>query len=120
MKRVLVVDDEEALRRLYGECFKEAGYQVWLAADGQEALDLILESCPDILFSDVNMPVMGGIELLERLQKAEKVPPITVLLSGALTEQIRRRALEYGATAVLSKSTPQQNLEVVERLAAGL
>lgn len=120
MKRVLVVDDEEALRKLYGALFKEAGYQVRLAADGQEALELILESCPDILLSDVNMPVMSGIELLERLQRVEEIPPIVVLVSGTLTEQIRRRALECGASAVLSKGALQQNLEVVERLVAGL
>jgi len=121
MKRILVVEDEEALRKLYAELFKTIpDYQARLAANGQEALDFILESCPDILLCDVNMPVMGGIELLERLQEVKEIPPIIVLVSGSFTEQLRERALECGASAVLIKTSLEKSLEVVERLAAGL
>lgn len=119
MKRILVVEDEEPLRRLYGELFKAIpDYQARLAANGQEALDFILESCPDILLCDVNMPVMGGIELLERLQKVKETPPTIILVSGSFTEQIHRRALECGASAVMIKTSLEKSLKVAERLAS--
>lgn len=76
---VLVVEDEAMVRDLAVRVLKAAGYTVLSAGDGQEALELVekLEGCVDLVLSDVVMPVMGGIEMAERLQ--EEYPRLKVL-----------------------------------------
>jgi CheY-like chemotaxis protein len=74
---VLVVDDEERIRSMLDGFFRGRGYHVRLAADGAAALAAIEEQIPDIVLSDIRMPVMDGIELLriirERFQRIRHV-----------------------------------------------
>jgi len=78
MKRILVVDDEEAIRLLYQEELQEAGYQVAVAADGHEALRMVQQSRPDLLTIDIKMPGMDGIELLRRVREVHRELPIII------------------------------------------
>lgn len=78
MKRILVVDDEEAIRLLYREELQEAGYQVVLAADGDEALRMVQRDRPDLMTVDIKMPGMDGIELLRRVREIYRDLPIII------------------------------------------
>jgi CheY-like chemotaxis protein len=78
MKRILIVDDEEAIRLLYREEFTEDGYAVDLAADGVEALRRIQEVRPDLMVVDLRMPHMDGIELLARTRDLYRDLPIVI------------------------------------------
>lgn len=78
MKRILVVDDEEAIRLLYQEELQEAGYQVALAADGHEALRMVQQTRPDLMTIDIKMPGMDGIELLRRVREIYRNLPIII------------------------------------------
>jgi len=78
MKRILVVDDEEAIRLLYQEELQEAGYQVAVASNGHEALRMAQQSRPDLMTIDIKMPGMDGIELLRRVREVYRDLPIII------------------------------------------
>lgn len=75
---VLVVDDDAAFRASTGEVIASCGYSVMRASDGLEALELLSKLVVGVLVLDIQMPRLGGLELLDRLEQ----PPPTVLLSA--------------------------------------
>ena len=86
MKRILIADDEEALRRLYQEEFEEDGYEVVLAGNGKEVLSRLEDPdhLPDIIVMDIRMPEMNGIDTLRVIK--EKYPRLPVILCSAYSE----------------------------------
>jgi len=66
MARILVVEDDEDQRKRYAEYFEDK-FEVALAGNGQEALDMLKKSVFDVILSDVNMPGMGGLELYDKV-----------------------------------------------------
>jgi DNA-binding NtrC family response regulator len=97
--RVLVVDDEAAIRSQLEESLQEAGWETRGAGDGAEAVELALQHSFDLCLSDIRMPTMGGIELLQRL--AETSPETMFILMTAFggldtaLEALRRGAVDY-------------------------
>ena len=81
MKKILVADDEMAIRLLYSEELKEEGYEVYTATNGREALDIIEKVPLDLVILDIKMPEMDGIEALRQIK--EKKPDLPVVLSTA-------------------------------------
>ena len=83
MAKVLVVDDEPDLRFLHRRILVRAGHDVSEACDGAAALESVRESPPDLVVTDVMMPVMGGIEFIQRLRADPSTEAIPVLaISG--------------------------------------
>ncbi len=78
MRTILVVDDEEAIRLLYQEELREAGYHVEVASDGHAALKMVQRSRPDLMTIDIKMPGMDGIELLRRVREIYRDLPIVI------------------------------------------
>jgi len=74
MASALVVDDSKATRMILARTLREFGYAVTEAADGQQALEELshLESVPELILTDWNMPVMNGLEFLREVRKAER------------------------------------------------
>lgn len=83
MKTVLIVDDEEPIRDLLAIMLIEAGYRVLRAADGGEALVLATSERPDLILSDVMMPVLSGVELSRRLRLNPELRDIPIILMSA-------------------------------------
>ena len=83
MAHILVADDEPCIRQLLKQCLVKAGHSVTLAADGREALVLIAEQKPDIVFLDVMMPRLDGFELLTRLKQDPGTAEIPVIMLTA-------------------------------------
>ena len=79
--RVLIVDDEEAVRSSLRMIFEYEGYEVLLAANGPAGLKMAEQESPDLVFLDIKMPQMDGLEVLKRLKAEEPSPPV-VILSG--------------------------------------
>jgi DNA-binding response OmpR family regulator len=104
MARILIAEDEEALRGLLRRALAEAGHAVTTAADGAEALDLIVNEggAFDLLLTDIKMPLMDGIALA--LAVARDYPRVAVLLMTGYAEQHARVAgLETLIHGVVSK-----------------
>ncbi len=102
--RVLLVDDSLSVRRVVGERIKRLGYEVVLAADGQEALDLALQEHFDAVITDLEMPKLNGFELLESLRRREQfaTTPMAMLTSRA-SDKHERLAFELGINEYLTK-----------------
>ncbi|MBI5236444.1 MAG: response regulator [Deltaproteobacteria bacterium] len=77
-KRILVVDDEEGLRLLYKEELEDAGWEVVLAASGEESIKKIEEIPVDLLLLDIKMPGMDGVEVLRRVKEKWKDLPVVL------------------------------------------
>jgi putative two-component system response regulator len=118
--KILLVDDEPALRELLRTTFEGAHVQVDEAASGLEAEARIKRRRPDVVILDLRMPGMSGAELCRRLKANEKTKHIPiVLLTGADAEEARR-AQRAGAEALVRKPfSPLDLVALVERLAGG-
>ncbi len=116
--KILLVDDEPALRELLRATFEGADVSVDEASSGQEAEERIRRRRPDVIVLDLRMPGMDGTELCTRLQADPKTKSIPiVLLTGAEPEEARR-AQRAGATALVRKPfSPLDLLSIVQRVA---
>lgn len=109
-KRILVVDDSLNTREIERDVLEAWGYQVTLAEHGQEGLDKAIAEEFDAVLTDVEMPVMDGFTLTERLREHERYRerPIIIITSRE-KESDRRRGIEVGADAYIVKGTFDQN-----------
>lgn len=123
MKRILLVDDEEAILELmsatlaYGD-----GYQFVLARDGEEALKAARRDKPDLILLDIRMPKKDGYYVCRALKQDPATAHIQVVVLSALAQEVeRQKALDSGADAFLTKPfSPMALLEKVEQsLSAG-
>jgi two-component system response regulator ResD len=115
-QKVLVVDDEERIRRLIRMYLEREDFIVEEASDGKEALEMALENQYDVILLDVMMPEMDGIEVCEELRK-EKTTPV-IMLTAKGEESNRVQGFEVGADDYIVK--PFSPREVVLRVKAVL
>jgi two-component system KDP operon response regulator KdpE len=113
--RVLVVDDEAAMRRGICVCLTARGYAVEEARSGEEALGVFHERRPDLLLLDINMPGMSGLEVCRRIRSMDSKAGI-VMVTVRDTEEDTIQALEAGADDYIRK--PFRVGEMLARLAA--
>jgi len=116
MKRILVVDDDEAVRQLYAEELAEAGYAVALAASGPEALEAVRAGRPDLVTIDLKMPGMDGIELLSRVRELHRDLPIVISTAYG---DLRRDFGTWGSDAYLTKKSDLTELKTQIRQLLG-
>lgn len=81
---LLIVDDQQGVRRLLYEAFSDEGYHVRIAEGGQEALKMVSQEVPDLILLDIKMPMMNGLETLKELRKID--PQVPVLMMTAYGE----------------------------------
>jgi two-component system response regulator MprA len=113
--RILVVDDEPAVRNAVDRALRLEGYDTELAADGQEALDALADAAPDALVLDLLMPRVDGLEVCRRLRAAGDRTPVLVLTArDAVPDRVR--GLDAGADDYLVK--PFALEELLARLRA--
>lgn len=79
--KILIVDDDQHIRRLYKEELEEDGYEVVVAATGAEAMELFEKENPDLVTLDILMPDVDGIKILRQMK--EKRPRIPIIMSTA-------------------------------------
>jgi chemosensory pili system protein ChpA (sensor histidine kinase/response regulator) len=119
---VLIVDDSITVRELLSLSFSKTGYRVEQARDGQEAWEKLRGGLPcDIVFCDIEMPRMNGLELLSNLQKYPRLATIPVaLLTSRGSERHRQVAAKLGASGYFTKPyTEIDLLSAAERMIAG-
>ena len=100
-QRVLVVDDENAIRRYLHAALSAQGFTVYEAASGEEALNMVLSSRPDIIILDLGLPDFDGIEVTRRLREWSQTP--IIILSVREAENDKIAALDAGADDYLTK-----------------
>lgn len=108
MKTLLIVDDEKNIRTLYEQELNEDGYQVLLAEDGKQALDIIAKKHIDLAVLDIKMEGMNGIEALKRMMEMNK--DIKVILNSAYS-YYKSDFSTWSADAYLIKSSDTSELK---------
>lgn len=117
MTKILVVDDEKNLRTLYQSELGHEGYEVAVAADGQEALRLLEVDRPDLVILDIRMPGLDGIETMSRM--LGKDPHVPVILNTAYSSY-RDSFLSWSADAYVIKSSDLGELKLrIRQVLAG-
>src|SRR5512147_2683830 len=100
-QRVLVVDDESAIRRYLRTALTAQGFAVYEASNGQETLNAVVENRPDIIILDLGLPDLDGVEVTRRLREWSNTP--IIILSVREAEQDKIAALDAGADDYLTK-----------------
>ncbi|MDO9120330.1 MAG: response regulator transcription factor [Anaerolineaceae bacterium] len=112
--KILVVDDEPLYLRLLKVNLESEGYEIITAKNGEEALDQLTQSMPNLIIMDIMMPKMDGIVACERIRQFSNVP--IILLTARTEEQDRVNGLNIGADDYVSK--PFSATELVARVRA--
>ena len=99
---ILIVDDEAGVRELLGDALRIAGFETSTASDGMSALTSIRNKKPDLLIIDINMPLMDGFELVERLRSTGDNTPALMLSARADRADVTR-GLTLGADDYVTK-----------------
>jgi two-component system phosphate regulon response regulator PhoB len=114
VRTILIVDDEEPVRTILAQLMSDAGYETIEAVNGVQALTLVDGERPDLIISDIMMPLLSGIELCHRLKARADTQLIPIILMSAAG---RKLGEETGADAFLLKPFDIDELEaLVERL----
>ncbi len=108
---VLLVDDEPGLRKVLGIALTDLGYDVIMAADGKEALGLFEHRLPAIVLSDVKMPGMSGIELLQAIKRFRPETEV-IMITGHGDMDLAVRSLKHEATDFITKPISDDALEI--------
>lgn len=118
-KTILIVDDSSTMRKMVADVLVKAGYRVVQRIHGRDALQKLDETRYDLVITDFNMPVMGGIALIQNLRALPrfKFTPILVLTTETDTAR-RNEGKAAGATGwVVKPFDPDRLIQVVKRLA---
>jgi two-component system chemotaxis response regulator CheY len=120
MRSVLAVDDSASIRSLVSYVLKQAGFEVVLAEDGQEALDYAQENTVDLVLTDINMPNLDGIDLIKGLRALthyKYVPLLVLTTEGGTDKKMEGKAA--GATGWIVKPfDPDQLVTTINKVLA--
>jgi EAL domain-containing protein (putative c-di-GMP-specific phosphodiesterase class I) len=110
--RILVVDDDETLARSYARMLTADGYEVEVRFDGESGVDAVRRTSFDVVLSDIDMPRLGGVALLERIRAHDLDLPV-VLITGSPSVETAMAAVEHGALRYLAKPVDIKQLRTV-------
>jgi DNA-binding NtrC family response regulator len=115
MKRILIVDDDEQIRKLLVEYFRNLGYEVRFATNGAEALGKLSQNDIDCIISDLIMPDMDGLELLKQVRAQDSKIPF-LLVTGYPTIETAIEVMKQGAYDYIAKPLQLEDVRIkVER-----
>ncbi len=107
-KKVLVADDEFSIRKLYERELRKEGYEVIFATNGQEAVQKVRETHPDVIVMDIRMPGMDGIEAMSRILEENNELPVII---NTAFSSYKDNFLSWSADAYLTKSADLSELK---------
>lgn len=117
--KILIVEDEPDTAYILGLLLKKNNFDIKIAQNGSEALEVLKDFVPQVILADWNMPVMSGIELCEKVKENEKYRLIYyIILTARSTLQDRVKGLDVGADDFLLK--PIENQELLARIRTGM
>lgn len=112
LQRVLVIDDDAVVGRSFDRVLSDKGYEVTTALSGEEALATMNESVFDVVFTDIKMPGMDGLEVTERIKERCPWTPV-VVITGYGTEDNESRASVLGASGFVRKPLTPEMIESI-------
>jgi CheY-like chemotaxis protein len=118
MKKILFIEDEEILIHLLNKKLTQEGYEVFIARNGLEGLEKMKETKPDLILLDILMPKMGGLEVMEEMQKNEelkKIPVVVISNSGQPVEIDRIQKLGAKDWLIKTEFNPQEVIEKIKK-----
>jgi len=113
--QILLVDDETDFTEPIAFWLKSRGYAVTTAANGQLAVEAVKKSRPDVVFLDINMPVMDGLEALRNLRTFDKELPVIMVTAAFGSEDKITRAKQLGVSGFFAKNyTFDQLIQMIQ------
>ncbi|MFH1243811.1 MAG: hybrid sensor histidine kinase/response regulator [Pseudomonadota bacterium] len=110
-EKILLVDDEEGIRKVLGISLTDSGYQVLAAEGGEEALQIFRKEQPSIVLTDIKMPGFDGIQLLQKI-KEENPDTEVIMITGHGDMELAIQSLKYDATDFVTKPINDDALEI--------
>lgn len=115
MTKILLVEDDIALREIYSARFTAEDFEVIIASDGEEALSQAIQGKPDLVILDIMMPKISGMDVLDILRSTPEAKNTKIIIMSALSQSSDiERGKELGADAYLVKSQTTLS-DVVEK-----
>ncbi|OGH20634.1 MAG: hypothetical protein A3D74_04230 [Candidatus Levybacteria bacterium RIFCSPHIGHO2_02_FULL_37_13] len=121
MAKILIVEDDPLISRMYQQAFTFHNFEVEVSFDGEEGIEKVRKGKPTIILLDIMMPKMNGLKVLEKLKadpQTKKIP--VIVLTNLAEEQDAEAALSLGAVKYIIKSeyTPKQVVDMVKEILA--
>jgi CheY-like chemotaxis protein len=102
-KTILLIDDSEIFRKGLSQILEEDGYVVLQATDGMQGVEAAVQFKPDLIITDIEMPVMNGVEAIKRIRLQLGLSIPIIALSSHPAEELKAHAIEAGCTEYLCK-----------------
>ena len=118
MAKILIVEDEEILAEMYQDKFTQVGYEVFLAFDSREGIELAKKEKPDLILLDILLPDENGIQFLRRIKEIPEINQIPIIaLSNYDEPKIKMEAFSLGVKAYIIKTnyTPTELIEIIKK-----
>lgn len=115
--KILIIDDEQAIVKMYSSAFTSAGINMISASDGQNALELIESEKPDAVLLDIIMPKINGLDVLKKIKENETIKNIPVFLLTNLPEECsgeKAKSLGGAGYFVKAQTEPQQMVQIIQ------
>jgi len=119
MYKVAIIEDNQPIRDMYSLKLKKSGYEVYTATNGQEGLELLEKIRPELVLLDINMPIMNGDEMLEKLRATDWGALLKVIVLTNLSKDEAPsilRFLNVERYIVKAHYTPAQVMKIIEQV----
>jgi len=120
MSKIIIVEDDPMIAEIYQKKFSDSGFEVFMATNGDQALNLAKVQKPDVIMTDLIMSRRDGFQLIEALRSGEEYDPnIKIIVTSNLSQtEDREKAEKLGANGFVAKSeySPSDLVKEVQRL----
>mgnify|MGYP001586913111 CR=1 FL=1 len=119
MGKILIIEDDPFLLKLYKEILSDTGLEVEEALDGETGLRKVKDSKPDLILLDIMLPKMNGLDVLEKLKEGQSTREIpVVIITNLASEEDKKRAMDLGAISYMIKTEyePDQVVALVKEI----
>lgn len=118
MRKIVIIEDNAAVARLYESKLKADGNTVTVAMDGAEGLELVKNTKPDMVLVDLMLPNMSGVEVIKQLRRDHRFTHLPIMAYSSADEEMLAEAVQAGSTTIISKNEAsfRQILEHVQEL----
>ena len=121
MTKVLIIEDDELILRMYQQIFRLKGYEVIVAMNGEEGLEQAQATKPDLIVLDIMMPKLNGLDMLKKLKTMPEIADIpVVILTNLMGAADAEEAMRAGAIKYIGKSDykPKEVVDIINKLVA--